>query len=70
MHDVLAGTCFLAIFWCSFATFTKVMVNLHSFALSKKRNAACDQAYLYIPSVFVVAFYLLYLIECFHSETR
>ncbi|RWS02983.1 transmembrane protein 151B-like protein, partial [Dinothrombium tinctorium] len=42
-----------------------------SFPITTRRKVSpCDDGYIYIPIVFVVMLYMVYLVECWHSSTR
>src|SRR5690348_17148351 len=43
----------------------------HSFPLHSRRQVSpCEDGYVYIPIAFVIMLYLLYLVECWHSNAR
>ena len=65
----LTGACLTALCYCSFASLNRLLISMHAFSLSRQ-SAQCDPAYVYIPAVFMLAFYLLYLFECYQCDTR
>ncbi|RWS26499.1 transmembrane protein 151B-like protein, partial [Leptotrombidium deliense] len=63
--------CLSAITWCSVAEVTRLVVNFQSFPVTQRRKVSpCDDGYIYIPIVFVIMLYMVYLVECWHCSTR
>ncbi|CAG2112827.1 unnamed protein product, partial [Medioppia subpectinata] len=68
---VLISGCLCVITWCSVAQIDRMVVNLQSYPIhTLHRVSPCDEGYVYIPIVFMSMLYIVYLVECWHCNTR
>ena len=68
---VLLMACFATMAWCRLAQVTRVVVNFAAFPITQRLKASpCDDGYFYLPIVFAVSLYALYLIECWRCAAK
>ncbi|XP_062857057.1 transmembrane protein 151B [Trichomycterus rosablanca] len=64
---LLMYSCAVAMAWCRLAEVTRLSLDGKSAAF---HDSACSDGYVYIPVAFLLAAYVLYLLECWHCAVR
>lgn len=68
---ILLMACFATLAWCRLAQVTRVVVNFAAFPVTQRtKQSPCDDGYFYLPIVFAISLYLLYLIECWRCAAK